>query len=508
MHFFTSDRIFKLTVISLLTIIFFYLGFGEQFFVGPHGIHYIRQTDSLSFASQFYNNGYDFFHPALFNLKNGNGNAACEFPITYYITSLFYGLFGKNYYFLKLLHLVIVYVGIYLIIHVAKQILKDGVYAIILGFTLFTSTIFNYYSFNYLPDIAALGFTFIGWYFIHEYFKNQQTKTVITAFSFFTLGGLIKVTYMINPFTIIVFALFQLIRKNKTFQSNFLKKILLIGFISTLLVFLWNAYMLYYNSKNNATTFNTKALPIWDIDQQEFSIVVDHITEYWYNSYFYPSTFHLLLILCILSIVFYKKRAGNLSVITAILFAGSSAFFILFFAQFKDHDYYFMTFLPFFLLLLIHGIKTFSNLTNNFFIHSITKIVLIVLIIKGINYAKDGLTNRFKTLKDIYSEAGLSVRENEQGLHALHIPEKAKCIISIDLCPNGALYEINRMGWTVEDTTDFTTKNIHDYQKLGAEYIVLISTMDTQLKTADSIGKQIYQRNNFHVYKLNKKNKL
>ena len=75
MHFFSSDRVFKLTVISLLTIIFFYLGFGEQFFVGPHGIHYMRQTDSLSFASQFYNTGYDFFHPALFNLKNGNGNA-------------------------------------------------------------------------------------------------------------------------------------------------------------------------------------------------------------------------------------------------------------------------------------------------------------------------------------------------------------------------------------------------------------------------------------------------
>lgn len=508
MHFFSSDRVFKLTVISLLTIIFFYLGFGEQFFVGPHGIHYMRQTDSLSFASQYYNTGYDFFHPALFNLKNGNGNAACEFPITYYITSLFYGLFGKNFYFLKLLHLVIAYVGIYFIIQVAKQILKDGLYAIILGFSLFTSTIFNYYSFNYLPDIAALGFTFIGWYFIQTYFRNQQTKTVITAFSFFTLGGLIKVTYMINPLSIIVFGLSLFILKNKTFPTNFLKKILLIGFISSFMVFLWNVYMLYYNAKNNTTNFNTKALPIWDINQKEISIVIDHITEYWYSSYFYPSTFHLLLILCIISVVFYKKRDNNLSILCAILLIGSVAFFILFFSQFKDHDYYFLTFLPLFILLLIHGIKSFSNLTSNFFIHSIAKIVLLLLVIKGINYAKDGLTNRFKTVKDIYSEAGLSVRENEIGLHALHIPEKAKCIISTDLCPNGALYEMNRMGWTLQDTTEFTSKNIHDYQKLGAEYIVLISKMDTQLKIADSIGQKIYQRNNFHVYKLSKKNTL
>jgi len=462
----------------------------------------MRQTDSLSFASQFYNTGYDFFHPALFNLKNGNGNAACEFPITYYITSLFYGIFGKNYYFLKLVHLVIVYVGIYLIIQVAKQIIKDGFYAIIVGFTLFTSTIFNYYSFNYLPDIAALGFTFIGWYFINQYVKSQKTNRVIIAFSFFTLGGLLKVTYMINPFTLMVFALFHLIKKNKPFESNLLKKILLSGVTSTLLVFLWNAYMLHYNSTNNATTFNTKALPIWDINQQEISIVIDHITEYWYNSYFYPSTFHLLLILSIVSIVFYKKRSRNLTILTAILLAGSSAFFILFFAQFKDHDYYFMTFLPFFLLLLIHGIKTYSNLTHNFFIHSITKIVLIVLVIKGINYAKAGLEIRFQTVKDIYSEAGLSVRENEKGLQALHIPTKAKCIIATDLCPNGALYEINRMGWTVEDTTDFTTKNIHHFQKLGAGYIVLISTLDSQLTTADSVGKEIYHRNNFHMYKL------
>ena len=502
MSFFTSNRIYNLTVILLLTSVFFYLGFGEQFFVGPHGIHYMRQTDSLSFASQFQNTGYDFFHPALFNLKNGNGYAACEFPITYYITSLFYGLFGKNYYFLKFLHLVIVYIGIYFIIQVAKKILNDGIYAIVIGFTLFTSTIFNYYSFNYLPDIAALGFTFIGWYFTQKYFENQQTKTVISAFSFFTLGGLIKVTYLINPFTVIVFVLFQLIVKNNLFQRNLLKKIFLTGCISTLLVFLWNAYMLHFNAKNNVTAFNTKALPIWDIHGQEISIVIDHITEYWYSSYFFPSTFHLLAILSIISIVFFKKGSRNLWLLTLILFAGSISFFILFFSQFKDHDYYFITFLPFFILAIIHGIKTFSNLTNNLLIHAITKIVLVVLLVKGIHYAKDGLAVRFQFSKDIYSEAGLTISENQKSLNALHLPKDAKVLVAKDLCPNGALYQIDRMGWTMDNMDEFNEGVLKDYKKLGANYIFLISEEEKQQLIAKKVGKQVYHNEKLYVFKI------
>ena len=49
-------------------------------------MHFMRQTDSLLFLNTSIM--VFIFEPQLFNLKNIDGRAACEFPILYYITSL------------------------------------------------------------------------------------------------------------------------------------------------------------------------------------------------------------------------------------------------------------------------------------------------------------------------------------------------------------------------------------------------------------------------------------
>ena len=145
----------------VFTIIFFFLGYGDVFFSAPNGIHYMRQTDSLAFANQYYNNGFNFFNPQLFNLNSTDAKAACEFPLTYYITALFYNFTGTNFWMLRLLHLVILYTGIFFIFKLAFQIIQDYFYAVLISLFIFTSTVLNYYSFNFFPDVAALGFTLI-----------------------------------------------------------------------------------------------------------------------------------------------------------------------------------------------------------------------------------------------------------------------------------------------------------------------------------------------------------
>ena len=175
----------------------------------------MRQTDSLSFASQYFNNGYHFFNPQLYNLKNIGGNAACEFPITYYLTALLYSIFDKKVFILKLLHLIIVTIGVIFIFRLTYQLLQDYFYAIVISLFLFTSTVFNYYSFNYLPDAPALGFTFIGWFYIFRHQIDKKKKSLFASYLFFTLGSLIKVTYLINPLAIVVFSLFSILFNKK-----------------------------------------------------------------------------------------------------------------------------------------------------------------------------------------------------------------------------------------------------------------------------------------------------
>lgn len=490
-------------ILLLFVCIFIFLGFGNHLFSGPNGIHFMRQTDSLSFASQYYNNNYHFFSPSLFNLKNNLGNAACEFPITYFITSLLYGLFGEKFYILKLLHLLIVYLGVFFAIKLIYEILKDKFYAIIIGLTLFTSTVFNYYSFNYLPDAPALGFTFIAWYFTYQFQKNKRTKTLIIAFIFFTLSGLIKVTYLINPFSIIAYAILGLILKHETLitYSN-AKKIIFTGLTSTLIIVSWNIYVLYYNHVNHSNSFNTTAQPIWNMSKETFEITMNHMTEYWYNSYFFPSTFHFIYILTFVQILLYKKTDRKLTLLLVLLFLGSFSFLLLFFSQFKDHDYYFITFLPLFLFLLINGFKTMMNFSKNKYIHGIIKVILLTIVISGINYSKKGLGERFEFGKDIYSKTGLIIKKHLHAIKKLNLPNNAKFIVAPDLCPNDGLLYLNKMGWTIHESSEITLKQIRHYQSLGADYLLLVNENSKSDTIGKFVGKKIYTSKEICIYKV------
>lgn len=490
-------------IFLLFVCTFFFLGFGNHLFSGPNGIHYMRQTDSLSFASQYYNNNYHFFSPSLFNLKNNLGNAACEFPITYFITSLLYGLFGEKFCILKFLHLLIVYLGVFFLIKLIYEILKDKFYAIIIGLTLFTSTVFNYYSFNYLPDAPALGFTFIAWYFTYQFQKNQRTKTLIIAFIFFTLSGLIKVTYLIHPFSFIAYAIVGLIFKKDTLITYInAKKIIFVGLTSTLIIVSWNIYVLYYNHVNQSNSFNTTAQPIWNMSKETIAITLNHITEYWYNSYFFPSTFHFIFILVFIQILLYKKTDRKLTLLLVFLFLGSLSFLLLFFSQFKDHDYYFITLLPLFLFLLINGFKAMMNFTEHRYIHGAIKVIFLTIVISGINYSKKDLGERFKIGKDMYSKTGLIIENHLHAIRKLNLPRDAKFIIAPDLCPNDGLLYINKMGWTINKSSEITPKKIRYYQSLGADYLLLVNENSKFDIIGKFAGKKIYTSKEICIYKV------
>jgi len=165
---------------------------------------------------------------------------------------------------------------------------------------LFTSTVFNYYSFNFLPDAAALGFTLIGW---HYYFKYEQIELKITlykSFLYFTLGSLIKITYLIYPLSVLTFIIFERLWLKKNYHTLIKqKRILISSLLSFFIVIVWNVYVLFYNHKYQFTSFNTKALPIWDLNTDNIIEVWSYINQYWYSKYFAHSSVHLLFLIII-----------------------------------------------------------------------------------------------------------------------------------------------------------------------------------------------------------------
>ena len=490
--------------LSIIIGLFFFLGYHKIFFLKPFGVHFMRQTDSLSFASNYFKNGFHFFKPQLYNLKNIDGMAACEFPLTYYITAILYTIFGKHIFIQKLLHLIIIYFGIYSIFKLSNYILKDFTYSILISLIVFTSTVFNYYSFNYLPDIPALGFIFMGWFFIYKYQVNKKTLTLLLSFLFFSLGSLIKVTYLINPIAIIVLSCFSLIfhKKNPLLENS--KIILIIGFISLLPIILWNIYVLQFNTLYKSHSFNTKAFPIWKLNHERIMVIWDYITNYWYNSYFSKSVFRLIYALSLFQFIYNKKSDKKIFIQILFLFLGSLTYFILFYHQFKDHDYYFLAFFPLILLILINGIKTLQNITQKNLFHIVVKLILLLVIAAGINHSQNKIEKRQVYKIDNYSRAGLLINENYESIKNLNLDSKAKFIVAPDLCQNGGLFFLDREGWNIEKPEQITLEIIKEYNKQGADYLLLVSSDESILTHGEQLGKLILKRNEINIFKLNK----
>jgi hypothetical protein len=311
------------------------------------------------------------------------------------------------------------------------------------------------------------------------------------------LGSLLKATYFINPIaavsTIIVL---DLLAKNKLidiFKSNF--RLLLIFFISTALLLSWNLFAIHYNAINKDFYFLVSTRPLWDIDRQSIMEVWDYISNYWYSKYYYQSTIHFFVIAFILGIVFIKKANKTFLVPGIIMLIGSIFYILLFYAQFKDHDYYFITLIPTIIILVVNAFITIRNkfpkLLNNY----IAKILLLGLAVLSINYASSKLEERYSITNNEFAEIGVVLSDTRNSLDSLGISKHAKVIVFTDKTPNGGLYFLNRKGWNVSDTTAAGINKISDYKNLGAEF--LVNTTRINFSYA-----KLYENSKLSIYKI------
>ena len=464
---------------TVLIFLYIFLDYQSILFYRPQGFHFIRQTDGLSFVANYFNNGSNFFEPQVFNLTSTEGKAVCEFPILYFITSQLYRLFGEQEFILRLISVIIVSFGFFSLFKLLILLLNDILYALIFSFLFLSSTVLLYYTNNFLPDASALGLTLVGWYYFYL-FKKQNKKYLILSFSFFTISSLIKVTYFINPIAALsTILVFDFLRKKKlidVIKTN--SHLLLIFSISSILLLSWNFFAIHYNAINKDFYFLVSTRPIWDMEQKSIIEVWDYISNYWYSKYYFQSTIHFFIITFILGIVFIKKANKTILIPSIILFIGSTFYILLFYAQFKDHDYYFITLIPTIIILVITTFTAIRNkfprLLNNY----IAKVLLLGLAILSINYAKAKLEDRYSNNQDEFSEIGIILSNIRVQMDSLGISQNAKIIVFTDKTPNGGLYFLNRKGWNIKDTTKANIKKIRKYKNLGAEYLVNTTNMN------------------------------
>lgn len=483
--------------ITAITAIYFIQGYYQHFFDGPGGIHYIRQTDSLAFIDHYVDNGYNFFKPGTLNLDSEKGNAACEFPVLYYFISFLYGGFGKHYFFLRLINLLISIIGLYHLFKLGQKLFKDDVYALLLPFFLFTSTVFNYYIFNFLPDVTALGMTFVGWNLCYNEFGQKKPKWS-RPFLFFTLAGLIKVTYFISPIALISYILFQ---RLKGLRSSYFKNLLITFSLSVLLIIIWNLFVIFYNIHFEAEYFTTGARPIFGMTQSEIDKTWDHIFNFWFNDYFAHSSRHFILGIIVFQLILIKKGKQTSNLLTAFSFFGGICYFILFFSQFKDHDYYFLTLLPIIIILLGNGILTLQNHFKKHYIHWVVKVGLTIIIIIGITYSSNKVHNRFDNRLNFISQVGIRLEAINDTID-LKLPVDSKILILGDPSKNGSLLALNRQGWTIPSIDFYTKDTLQYFLASGLTHIIFPTSLELMPSDQETDGQIWYRDSLFTIFNL------
>jgi hypothetical protein len=487
--------------IALLLFIYFYLGFYDAIFASPGGIHFIRQTDSLSFVQVFYNDGNSIFQPRLFNLKNSGGHAACEFPIIYYITALLYHIFGEKEFLLRIVHLFIISIGLFLVFKMAKEILKDFYYAAFIVIFLFTSTVLGYYSVNYLPDIESLGFVMIGWFYFYKHSQFRKSKQIIYAYFFFGLAALIKPTYLINPLSIFSF----LVVENYIFHLKKhadLMKIHLRGILCCILaVIAWSSFIIWYNQYYHSNSFLTSILPIWKINIKEIYTVYDILTNYWGTDYFAKYSLWFLCIAIFINLIIIKKSIRTLSILTATLFSGSVAYTLLFYSQLKDHDYYCLVFVPLVILILINFfdkvIKLFPSLSKSVFL----KICLGGVLVIGLHQAELKLERRYSAKFYDDTKEIRNLKALRPKLDVLNIPDDATFIIFKDASQNSGLLFINKKGWLINES-ETAMATIRLLKNEGADYLILTMNKLKEYIKEDEFTIKIFDDGMVSVYEM------
>ena len=127
-----------------------------------------------------------------------------------------------------------------------------------------------------------------------------------------------------------------------------------------------------------------------------------------------------------LQVIFIKRINKRFAFILLILFLATLSYFVLFYQQFKEHDYYFLAFMPFIIFILINGIFTLYKLINKAVFKWIIKIGLLVLVFAGINYSRLKLADRYTPWDDEYSKSALIINKNIDEINKLDIPQNAK----------------------------------------------------------------------------------
>ncbi|WP_372773001.1 ArnT family glycosyltransferase [Mangrovibacterium sp.] len=516
---------FPSIIILLFLVLFFFMGYHRLWSAGPQSIHAWRQSDSYAIALTYFTENHSFWEPhLLYTGANGDRQAVSEFPIIYYLVAKIWKITGESPGIFRLINLLIFWIGLYHLVLLINHWVKDQFWSFAVLLFLYSSPIIGYYSFNFTPDVPALGLALSGLYYLNKYLHNGKITPLIAACLFYTLASLLRVTALLSLLSVLS-ALLIFYRRQQFVSGKKLFELSLSVLFIAGTYFAWNRYANWYNEQHLSTMFLQEILPIWRLNAEQINRIIE-----WAYRDIVPAYFNqagLILLFFVFGLLLIRhKQAPTLLLQFCILFAlGTVAFVLLFFKMLDVHDYSLT-----FSLIVIPAVLTagliYVRRQNPAWINSRTNKVLTVILLAFLlnssmvvsrshyNPHQSAVRNNFpmeKSKKEYWEYIYWTMELEEfqfkgisNYLRELNITSSDRIISLGDYSPNRTL------GWMkTQGFTDAFLQGgnlgffIEECIRAGAKYIVYNENRPPDLESlAPYLGDQIGQYNKIRIYNI------
>ena len=450
----------------------------ETFFFRPCSAHQWRQSDGASYALNYYQHNLGFLPPQVHHRHAEDGRAVSEFPIVYYLAAQLYKVFGFHDYFIRWIHFAIFLLGLIYITKTARLFTKSIFLQLLPVVFTITSSYLFYYSANFLPDVAALSLAMIGFYYFYLFDRKQSLIYFLSAFFFFVLAALLKISDAILMVCAMAFLGYQFLFNGGYFvkQSAWKKSlILLIPVLSVAILYAWVQYDKYVAERYHFGGNLFGLLPIWEATRNDINYIYTRIRDLWMAAILAKYTWIMLLTFILPVVFFFRKLDTLLRFFILLTFAGVVLYFFCWYKTFDVHDYYMINMFCLPLLIFYAAIDIiqkkqwlanirvaypFYGMVSFIFFHSVYKCRAEQIYRY---YGKD------------YNTFNTSYYRVEPYLRSIGI-DKNDMVVSVpDPSPNITLYLMNNIGYTECYTGE--NYNVDNFVRdAGVKYLIVGDT--------------------------------
>ncbi len=439
----------------------------------PRSFHTFRQSDCLAYTKTYYQHNKGLFSPACYNLIGKDGRVVSEFPVLYYLSAKLCQLFGFQYWIIRGVTVLCYLMGLFYLFLCARMWLKRTIPALFPVVILATSPFYFYYAVNYLPNVPAISFSFIGLYYLLRYQETSIRRYLLPATAFMVLATLLKPTdggliWMAYTGVMAISYWKKKVDTRQILSLTIGSVIIAAGIVS------WYLFVKNYNNTYGNNINLQGVYPIWEMTWNDIRLTfTERIMGLWLDNFQHKL---LLLLLCGCMVVYVVKwRSINsfLRTFTLFVLLGSVVYTILWYKAYGDHDYYQLILVIPAVFVVISALSSYNNntvLKTSKKSQYAANVVLIGLMIMSVYHNQYMQLDRYSDTNSSWNNA--NIYEVEPYLREIGIT-KDDIVLSVpDGSPNISLVAFGNRGFT----SDLFGRNNYTpaYCKTnGAKYMII-----------------------------------